>query len=118
MLVGYAAAAVGLCKEEHFCCAKLQSDRQTQEIFDWCAHCKMEGFAGIILVNFKDDLSLSDDSWKILLAHKQDMTVVVVPKGQGESLLQILGSDMTSAPDTLTRFVHVKIFPKKSGMYH
>lgn len=116
MLIGQSAAAVGLCKEEHFCCVELKPESKVQEICDACTQCKVSGFAGIILVNFKDDVSLSEASWELALAHKE--TVVVVPKRQGDTLLKILGTDMDYAPETLTRFVYVKIFPKLSGMFH
>lgn len=116
VLLGHAAAADGLCKKEHFCCVELKSDSNLQDICDACSQWKVQGFAGIILVNFKDDVSLSEASWMIAQAHKE--TVVVVPRRLGVTLLRIFGSDMAIAPPTLTRFVYVKIFPKKSGMCH
>ena len=115
-LVGHAAAADGLCKDEHFSCFELKPDNDLQGICDFCSQCTAEGFAGIILVNFSDDLSLSEASWKIVQDHK--VTVVIVPKFHGDTLLKMLGPDVTHAPPTLTRFVHVKIYPKQSGMCH
>ena len=115
-LVGHATAADGLCKEEHFSCFELKPEDNLQGICDFCSQCTVERFAGIILVNFNDDVSLPEDSWKIVLDHK--VTVVVVPKCHGDVLLKMLGRDVTHAPPTLTRFVNVKIYPKQSGMCH
>lgn len=116
MLLGSAAAAGGLCKDEHFWCVQLRSDSNVQEICDWCSAWKVKGFAGIIFVNFKDDVFLSEASWNFVLGHKE--TVVVVPKRQSVALLDLLGSDMEYTPHSLTRFVSVKIYPKRSGMCH
>ena len=116
MLLGYAAAAGGLCKDKHFWCVELKSEKDIQKICDWCSACKVAGYAGIILVNFRDDVSLSEASWKIVLGREE--TVVVVPKCSGVTLLEIFGSDMQYSPDSLTRSVSVKIYPKRSGMCH
>ena len=115
-LVGHAAAADRLCKEEHFSCFELRPEDDLQEICDFCSQCMVEGFAGIILVNFNDDVSLPEASWKIVLDHK--VTVIVVSKRRGDTLLKMLEHDVTHASPTLTRFVHVKIYPKQSGMCH
>ena len=115
-LVGHAAAADGLCKDEHFSCFELKPDNDLQGICESCSQCMVEGFAGIIMVNFNDDVSLPEASWKIVLDQK--VTVVVVPKCHGDTLLKMLECDVTYAPPTLTRFVYVKIYPKQSGMCH
>lgn len=115
MLVGSAIAAVRSCKEEHFCCVELKSDNKEQDIHEWFD--LFEGSAGVIVVNFKESVHLSDDCWKAVSVHSKEMTVAVVSKGRGELLLNILGSDMTYAPDAPSiRFVNVKIFPSLSGM--
>lgn len=115
-LVGHAAAADRLCKDEHFSCFELKPDDDLQGICDSCSQCMVEGFAGMILVNFIDDVSLTETSWKIVL--NQKVTVIVVPKCHGDTLLKILEGDVTHAPPTLSRFVFVKIYPQQSGMCH
>lgn len=115
-LLGHAAAADGLCKEEHFWCVQLKPDSNLQEICDFCGQCMVAGFAGIILVNFEDDVTLSEAFWKIVVDH--EVTVVVVPKRHGDTFLKMLGGDMTHAPPKLTQFVNVKVFLKQSGMCH
>ena len=92
MLLGHAAAAGGLCKDEHFWCVELKPESDVHEICDFCSQCMVAGFAGIILVNFKDDVSLSEAFWKIVVDHQ--VTVVVVPKRHGDTFLEMMGGDM------------------------
>ena len=113
MLVGSAAVCLYKEKDQPFLCVELKKDDDMKNICDWFA-----GFsvAGIILVNSKDDVSLSVDSWKIVLDHGKVLTVAVVPKCQGKVMLDFFGSDIEYSPHALTRIAHVKIFPKQSGM--
>ena len=114
MLVGTAVAVVDMCKAEHFCCIKLDSNFKERDIQEWLTLYRR--CTGIVIINCEDSMSLSDAAWEILSAHANEMTVAVISKVHGETLLKLIGSDMVFTPQTLTRFLYVKIFPKQSGM--